>query len=88
MWFLWQKVKDANIRVSVVGLAAELYVCKDISRDTGGSFSVCINDVHLKELIREHLEPPAASVKMDHTLIKVGFPHQVNADAKPALCMW
>ncbi|KAK8749419.1 hypothetical protein OTU49_015348 [Cherax quadricarinatus] len=82
-----QKVKDANIRVSVVGLAAELHVCKDISQETGGSFSVCINDLHLKELIHDHLEPPPASVKMDHTLIKVGFPHQINADAKPALCM-
>ncbi|XP_047495415.1 general transcription factor IIH subunit 2-like [Penaeus chinensis] len=82
-----QKVKDSNIRVSVVGISAELHVCKMISKDTGGSFSVSINDLHLKELIFEHLEPPPASVKMDHTLIKVGFPHQVNTDARPALCM-
>lgn len=88
MPFPLQKVQDSNIRVSVVGLAAELHVCKDITKTTGGSFSVSINDLHLKELINEHLEPPPASTKMDHTLIKVGFPHQINADAKPALCMW
>ncbi|XP_066951535.1 general transcription factor IIH subunit 2 [Macrobrachium rosenbergii] len=82
-----KKVKEANVRVSVIGLTAELHVCKEISQETGGSMSVSMNDVHLKELINEHLEPPAASVKMDHTLIKVGFPHQVNIDAKAALCM-
>ena len=81
-------MKEANIRVSVIGLTAELHICKEISQDTGGSLSVSMNDVHLKELINEHLEPPPASVKMDHTLIKVGFPHQVNIDAKAALCMW
>lgn len=82
-----QKIKDANIRVSAIGLAAELHICKDISQETGGSFAVSINDVHLKELIREHLEPPPASVKMDHTLIKVGFPHQSSAEARSSLCM-
>ncbi|KAK4307158.1 hypothetical protein Pmani_021064 [Petrolisthes manimaculis] len=82
-----QKVKEDNIRVSVVGLAAELHVCREITKETGGSYSISINDMHLKQLIDEHLEPPPASVKMDHTLIKVGFPHQINADAKPALCM-
>lgn len=81
-------MKEGNIRVSVVGLAAELHVCREITNETGGSYSVSISDLHLKQLIEEHLEPPPASVKMDHTLIKVGFPHQVNADAKPALCMW
>ncbi|KAK7068514.1 General transcription factor IIH subunit 2 [Halocaridina rubra] len=82
-----QKVKEANIRVSVIGLTAELRIAKEISQETGGTLSVSLNDLHLKELINEHLEPPAASVKMDHTLIKVGFPHQVNIDAKSALCM-
>ncbi|MCL4120863.1 UNVERIFIED_CONTAM: hypothetical protein GTU68_041405 [Idotea baltica] len=82
-----KKVKEANIRVSVVGLAAELRICKSISKDTGGSFVVSMNDVHLKELISEHLEPPPSLFKVDHTLIKVGFPHQINVDAKPALCM-
>ncbi|XP_076069496.1 general transcription factor IIH subunit 2 Ssl1 [Oratosquilla oratoria] len=82
-----QKVKENNIRVSCIGLAAELHICKELTKETGGSFGVCMNDVHLKELIGEHLEPPPASVKMEHTLIKVGFPHQVNMDAKPALCM-
>ncbi|RXG57436.1 General transcription factor IIH subunit 2 [Armadillidium vulgare] len=81
------KVKEANIRVSVVGLAAEIRICKTITKETEGTFVVCLNDVHLKELIMEHLEPPPASKKIDHTLIKVGFPHQINTDAKPALCM-
>ena len=81
-------MKEANIRVSVIGLAAELRVCKSVSEETGGTFSVSLNDAHLKELIFDHLEPPPASVKIDHTLIKVGFPHQVNMDARPALCMW
>ncbi|KAF2357639.1 TFIIH subunit Ssl1/p44 [Trinorchestia longiramus] len=82
-----QKVQANNIRVSVVGLAAELHICKELSSSTGGSFSVCLNDVHLRELVRDQLEPPLAAASMDHTLIKVGFPHQVTANAKPALCM-
>ena len=32
-----QKVEASDIRVSVVGLAAELYICKQISSRTGGS---------------------------------------------------
>ncbi|XP_064115147.1 general transcription factor IIH subunit 2-like [Macrobrachium nipponense] len=32
-----KKVKEANVRVSVIGLTAELHVCKEISQETGGS---------------------------------------------------
>jgi len=81
------KVEAANIRVSVVGLAAELFICKQLSEKTGGGFSVCLNDAHLRDLVREQLEPPAATEKLEHTLIKVGFPHQVTVGAKAALCM-
>lgn len=40
-----QKCKEANIRCSVVGLAAEIYICKLLCEQTGGIYSVATSEV-------------------------------------------
>lgn len=40
-----QKCQVARIRCSVVGLAAELYICRQLCEKTGGGYSVAMNEV-------------------------------------------
>ncbi|KAG1678245.1 hypothetical protein FOA52_013865 [Chlamydomonas sp. UWO 241] len=50
--------KDARIRCSVVGVAAEVYVCKRVADDTGGTYAVALGESHLEELMMAHAQPP------------------------------
>ncbi|TKY87941.1 hypothetical protein EX895_003037 [Sporisorium graminicola] len=51
-------VKD-NIRVSIVHLAAEVKVFKDVCTRTGGTFSVALNEGHFHDSLFELVPPPA-----------------------------
>lgn len=51
-------VKD-NIRVSIVHLAAEVKVFKDVCTRTGGTFSVALNEGHFHDSLFEPVPPPA-----------------------------
>lgn len=56
-----QACKDTNIRVSVVGVAAEVYVCRRLADDTGGTYRIALNESHLEELLMAHAAPPPAT---------------------------
>ncbi|KAI5668123.1 hypothetical protein M9H77_17976 [Catharanthus roseus] len=72
-----QKCKLSKIRCSVIGLSAELFVCKYLCQETGGSYSVALNEPHLKELVLEHAPPPPAIAEFAiANLIKMGFPQR------------
>ncbi|CAE6452454.1 unnamed protein product [Rhizoctonia solani] len=51
-------VKD-KIRISVVALAAEMKICKELCQKTEGNFGVALNEGHFKDLLFEHIPPPA-----------------------------
>ncbi|QRW21489.1 suppressor of stem-loop protein 1 [Rhizoctonia solani] len=51
-------VKD-KIRISLVALAAEMKICKELCEKTEGSFGVALNEGHFKDLLFEHIPPPA-----------------------------
>lgn len=55
-------VKD-NIRVSIVHLAAEVKVFKDVCTRTGGTFSVALNEGHFHDSLFELVPPPAVEGK-------------------------
>lgn len=40
-----RQCKEANIRCSVVGLCAEIYICKALCQNTDGIYSVAMNEV-------------------------------------------
>lgn len=40
-----QKCRKAKIRCSVIGLSAELYICKYLCQETGGLYSVALDEV-------------------------------------------
>eukprot|EP00850_Spirogloea_muscicola_P020398 SM000214S06792 [mRNA] locus=s214:92068:93893:- [translate_table: standard] len=49
-----KRCKESRIRCSVVGLSAELYICKVLCEKTGGRYSVAMSE----ELVLEHAPPP------------------------------
>lgn len=52
---------ENNIRVSIIGLAAEVRICREIAKKTGGTYNVLLDDHHLKELILNQVQPPAVA---------------------------
>lgn len=83
-----QVCKNANVRCSVISLAAEVHVYKKLAKETDGVFSVILDDVHLRDLLQEHVEPPPSTVGNEPALIKMGFPsHASSESASLGLCM-
>eukprot|EP00803_Ostreobium_quekettii_P003879 evm.model.scf_167.20 EVM.evm.TU.scf_167.20 scf_167:126901-131500(+) len=69
--------KQHSVRVSVVGLAAEVYVCKHVAQETGGSHSVALNERHLERLMLDLVAPPPAiAASAAATLVRMGFPEK------------
>ena len=50
--------KSANVRVSVVSVAAELHICRRMTEETGGMFGVSQSQHHLEDLLMAHAPPP------------------------------
>ncbi|KAJ3772116.1 Ssl1-like-domain-containing protein [Lentinula raphanica] len=48
-----------RIRISIVALAAEMKICRDLCDKTGGQFGVAMNEGHFKDLLFELVPPPA-----------------------------
>lgn len=53
-----REARDAKVRVSVVGLAAEVYACAEMARATGGTHGVALDEAHLFDLVLAHAAPP------------------------------
>ncbi|KAJ8431319.1 hypothetical protein Cgig2_013535 [Carnegiea gigantea] len=82
-----KKCKNSKIRCSIVGLSAEMFICKHICQETGGSYSVALDESHLKELLLEHAPPPPAIAEYaTANLIKMGFPQRA-ADGVVSICV-
>ncbi|XP_054630849.1 general transcription factor IIH subunit 2 [Dunckerocampus dactyliophorus] len=88
-----QTLKSLKVRVSVIGLSAEVRVCTMLTRETGGSYHVILDESHFKELLLMlHVKPPPASSSSECSLIRMGFPQHTcgsltDQDAKPSFSM-
>nr|CAG4640851.1 EOG090X05VA [Eulimnadia texana] len=92
-----KSLKANNVRVSVIGLSAEVRVCSYVSKETGGEYGVLLDDYHLQQLIMNHVEPPTAGKAVESSLVKMGFPGGTSSqslsigtdasDNPPAYCM-
>ncbi|XP_011633340.1 general transcription factor IIH subunit 2 isoform X3 [Pogonomyrmex barbatus] len=78
-----RNMKLDSIRCSVIGLAAELYICKRMANTTGGEHSVALDDKHYKEQLNAHIDPPPAAKRLDAALVKMGFPHHALHSSAP-----
>lgn len=68
-------MKAEGVRCSVIGLAAEVKVCRQLSKETGGLYSVILDDCHFRDLLLQQVEPPPAARTQDSSLVRMGFPH-------------
>ncbi|OVA09893.1 von Willebrand factor [Macleaya cordata] len=81
-----KECKKSKIRCSVIGLSAEIYICKHLCQETGGSYSVALDEYHFKELLLEHAPPPPAIAEFAvGNLIKMGFPQRA-AEGVISIC--
>ncbi|XP_041042248.1 general transcription factor IIH subunit 2 isoform X2 [Carcharodon carcharias] len=85
-------LKTAKIRVSVIGLSAEVRVCTVLTRETGGTYHVILDESHFRELLSYHVRPPPANSNSECSLIRMGFPQHTmvslsDQDAKPCFSM-
>ncbi|CAK9829181.1 General transcription factor IIH subunit 2 [Anthophora retusa] len=86
-----QNLKSDCVRCNVIGLAAELFICKRMATATGGEHGVVLDDKHFKEQLNMHIDPPPAATRLDAALVKMGFPHHAlhssTNDSAMAVCM-
>jgi len=78
------KLKRNNIMCSIIGLAAEVYICKEICSQTSGQYSVVRNDKHFISLLNHHLQPPPLALEQTvptPSFIHMGFPVKILQDS-------
>lgn len=80
------ELKRDYIRVSVIGLSAELRVCRMLADQTTGTYNVALNEGHFKEILLQHTHPPPVSGRVEASLVMMGFPQQIAAIV-PSLCV-
>ncbi|XP_056647580.1 general transcription factor IIH subunit 2 [Diorhabda sublineata] len=83
-------LKQEGVRCSVIGLAAEVHVCRLLADQTNGTYNVILDDIHFKDLLMQQVDPPPAAMCLESNLIKMGFPHQLNVEGSEeplTMCM-
>ncbi|KAG2015459.1 RNA polymerase II transcription factor [Coprinopsis cinerea AmutBmut pab1-1] len=96
-------MKFNKIRISVVALAAEMKICRELCDKTGGQFGVAMNEGHYKDLLFELVPPPAQkaaprpagpgsapqppSTNPAADLMMMGFPTRLPESSQPTLCV-
>ncbi|KAJ2158579.1 hypothetical protein GGF46_003671 [Coemansia sp. RSA 552] len=81
-------LKHAEVRVSMVHLAAEVYVFKKICRQTQGGFAVASDADDMKDALFESVPPPPVPTEratMD--MVLMGFPLKTRSTAVPLPCV-
>ena len=90
------RLLHAGIRVSTVALQAEVHICKKLADATGGVAGVCLNTVHLRDLVMGHAIPPPVNAaaenddegddngssrhEMTCEFVEMGFPSREGGD--------
>ncbi|KAF8067113.1 GTF2H2 [Scenedesmus sp. PABB004] len=74
-----------HIRVSVVGVCAEVHILRRAAQLTGGSYGVALSEAHLGELLLAHAPPPPAPPgSLTAELVRMGFPARGPGDPASA----
>ncbi|KAL2802890.1 Ssl1-like-domain-containing protein [Aspergillus granulosus] len=82
---------DDKIRVGIVGLAAQVAICRELCAKTNGgddtSYGVALNEQHFRELVMDVTTPPASYSQKQSasSLLMMGFPSR-TIEPFPSLC--
>ncbi|KIL66269.1 hypothetical protein M378DRAFT_75306 [Amanita muscaria Koide BX008] len=85
-----------KIRISVVALAAEMKICREMCDKTGGQFGVAMNEGHFKDLLFELVPPPAqrasraagaGATNPAADLMMMGFPTRLPDASPQSFCV-
>ncbi|RDW71305.1 TFIIH basal transcription factor complex subunit SSL1 [Coleophoma cylindrospora] len=77
-----------RIRVSIVGLAAQVAICAEICSKTNagddGNYNVALNEQHFRELVMASTTPPVTRTKKQSqsSLLMMGFPSRISGAGK------
>lgn len=84
------KLKKEGVRCSVLSLSSEVQICRQLVRETGGTFGAALDDSHFKDQLFAHIDPPTASKNQENSLIKMGFPYDKteSKDQDFTMCIW
>jgi len=80
-----------RIRVGIVGLAAQVAICRELCARTNGgddtTYGVALNEQHLRELVMDVTTPPAtySQKQSASSLLMMGFPSR-TVETSPSLC--
>lgn len=69
-----EQLKTSNIKCSIIGLSASLFVCQKICKETQGRYEVVMDEFHFRSIMEDHLIPPVSLTNQDSSLVKMGFP--------------
>lgn len=83
-----KEVSRQKIQVDVIGLSAQIQICKNITTETGGKYHVAINESHIDDLVNELIQPPPIQESQPTSnLILMGFPQEKSFQST-VLCIW
>lgn len=80
-----------KIRVGIVGLAAQVAICRELCTKTSGgdetAYGVALNEQHFRELMMDVTTPPATYSQKESasSLLMMGFPSR-TVESNPSLC--
>lgn len=77
------------VKCSVIGLAAEVRICKELCNKTSGTYGIILDESTFKDLLNSHAMPQASASNVESSLIKMGFPshYSVTGREKPSMCV-
>lgn len=84
------KLKKSNIRCSVIGFGAEMFLLRYLTRETNGTYGIPINEDNFKDLLFQHASPPPTTRSQQRStaeLIQMGFP-QKRSENLLSMCIW
>ncbi|KAL4927819.1 TFIIH/NER complex subunit SSL1 [Aspergillus undulatus] len=82
---------DDKIRVGIIGLAAQVAICRELCSKTNGGddayYGIALNEQHFRELVMDVTTPPATYSHKQSTssLLMMGFPSR-TIEPFPSLC--
>jgi transcription initiation factor TFIIH subunit 2 len=76
------KLQQAKIRVSCFALTAELYICRKLAEETGGTMGVCLDKPHFRDWMQGQCVPPPTlkDQMLACEMIQMGFPTRTSSD--------